>query len=275
MANSKTFSLRNEITVKKIGEHLITWFQSTKNMVAEGCETQEGYFVQAKDQDDGWKKFSGMTKAIQVQFIKTETNVVVNCDFGKWSDKVGAGTVGMLLFAPLAATAVYGAVKQSKLPEEVFSEIERFILYGGESVVVTGGQRIKEDEVVCPNCKAVNPKGQKFCKECGGKLGKMCPHCGAFIDEDVKFCPECGKTISDEIKCIKCGKLIEEGTIFCPVCGAKQEKTCPNCGGVLEPGAKFCPSCGNSISAGKLCPNCKATLNEGEHFCKNCGTKIE
>ena len=193
MANSKTFVLMNGVTIEKIGEHLVTWFQNTKNMVSEGGRAQGGgYFVQAKDQDDGWKKISGLTKAIQVQLIKAENNVIVNCVFGKWSDKVGAGAVGMFLFAPLAATAAFGAVKQSQLPNEVFAEIERFIMYGGTSVVVSMGGRLKENEVECPSCGAKNPKGQKFCKECGSKLGKTCPNCGASVDSDTKFCPECG-----------------------------------------------------------------------------------
>lgn len=278
MANSKTFVLMNDTTVEKIGEHLVTWFQNSKNMIAEGCKAQDGYFVQAKDQDDGWKKISGLSKALQVQLIKAENNVIVNCDFGKWSDKVGAGAVGMVLFAPLAVTAAVGAMKQSKLPEEVFSEVEKFIMYGGTSAVVSSvGQRLNENEVLCPVCKAKNPKGQKFCIECGSPLGKTCPHCGASISDDVKFCPECGNSVSIETKCIHCGKPLSEGQKFCPFCGTKQEKTCPQCGTVLEPGAKFCPSCGasTSVSSANLCPNCKSELNPDDIFCKNCGTKVK
>lgn len=224
MANSKTFALLNETTVEKIGEHLVSWFQSSKNMIAEGCVAQEGYFVQAKDQDDGWKKISGMTKALQVQLIKADNNVIVNCDFGKWSDKIGAGVVGMFLFAPLAATAAFGAVKQSKLPDEVFGEIEKFILYGNASAVVkTIGLQVNENEVICPICKAKNSKNQKFCSECGAKLGKECPHCGAPVDDNKKFCPECGGAISLPKLCGSCGKELEENQKFCPFCGAKQE----------------------------------------------------
>lgn len=95
MASSKTFVLCNGVTVEKIGEHLVTWFQNTKNMVSEGGRAQGGgYFVQAKDQEDGWKKISGLTKAIQVQLMKADNNVIVNCDFGKWSDKIGGRSSG-------------------------------------------------------------------------------------------------------------------------------------------------------------------------------------
>ena len=94
MASSRTFVLQNNVTVEKIGEHLISWFQQTKNMVSNGGPAEGGYFVQAKDADDGWKKISGMTKAIQIQLLKADNNVVVNCGFGNWSDKVGAGVAG-------------------------------------------------------------------------------------------------------------------------------------------------------------------------------------
>lgn len=275
MANSKTFVLMNGVTIEKIGEHLVTWFQNTKNMISEGGRAQGGgYFVQAKDQDDGWKKISGLTKAIQVQLIKAENNVIVNCDFGKWSDKVGAGAVGMFLFAPLAATAAFGAVKQSQLPNEVFAEIERFIMYGGVSAVVSMGGRLNENEVECPSCGAKNPKGQKFCKECGSKLGKTCPNCGANVDSDTKFCPECGGLVKEEKRCVSCGAKLADSQKFCPSCGAKQEKTCAKCGAVIDSDTKFCPSCGASTSDKLICPNCKAELKPGEAFCKECGTKV-
>lgn len=275
MASSKTFVLCNGVTVEKIGEHLVTWFQNTKNMVSEGGRAQGGgYFVQAKDQEDGWKKISGLTKAIQVQLMKADNNVIVNCDFGKWSDKIGAGAVGMFLFAPLAATAAFGAVKQSQLPNEIFAEIERYIMYGGNSVVLSPGGRLKEDEIECPVCKAKNPKGQKFCKECGGKLGKTCPHCGAAIDQDTKFCPECGGTTTVTNMCINCGAPLEKGQKFCPSCGAKQEKICTQCGAVIDTDTKFCPSCGAPASGKRICPNCKTELAPGETFCKECGTKV-
>ena len=247
MANSKTFTLTNDLTVEDIGEHLVAWFQNTKNMIAEGGAAQGGYFVQAKDADDGWKKFSGLTKAIQVQLIKAESNVVVNCDFGKWSDKIGAGAVGMFLFAPLAATAAFGAVKQSQLPDEIFAE--KYIVSGGKSVVVSLGGKLKDDEVECPVCHAKNPKGQKFCKSCGNKLQITCPNCGADMEPGAKFCPKCGGA-------------------------AATERTCANCGAVLSFGQKFCPSCGSPVSDTKVCPNCKTELEPDAAFCPECGTKV-
>lgn len=222
MGNSKTFALINDVTMEMVGEHLVAWFQNTKNMIAEGGRAQGGgYFVQAKEQDDGWKKISGMTKALQVQIMKADTNIVVNCDFGKWSDKIGAGTVGMFVFAPLAVTAGIGAFRQSKLPGEVFDEIEKFIMFGGKSAVVTMGGRLKDNETECPSCGTKNPKGQKFCKECGAKLGITCPSCGAFLTPDSKFCTTCGSPLGEKKRCPQCNAEVEPGKNFCGQCGAK------------------------------------------------------
>lgn len=224
MASSRTFVLQNNVTVEKIGEHLISWFQQTKNMVSNGGPAEGGFFVQAKDADDGWKKISGMTKAIQIQLLKADNNVVVNCGFGNWSDKVGAGVAGWFLFPPLAVTAIVGTVKQSKLPDEVFYEIERFIMMGGNSIIASVGSMINDNEVVCPQCKTKNVKGQNFCKSCGAKLTTTCPKCGMNIaDKDTKFCPQCGSPLNTEAVCKNCGEKLSEGSVFCSKCGTKQE----------------------------------------------------
>lgn len=275
MASSKTFALPSDLTLDQLGDHLVAWFQTTKNMISEGGRAQGGYFVQAKDQEDGWKKLSGMTRAIQVQMLKADSNVIVNCDFGKWSDKVGAGAVGMLVFAPLAATAAFGAVKQSKLPDEIFAEIEKYIMFGGKSAVVSIGSRIGENELECPSCGAKNPKGQNFCKECGAKLGRTCPHCGAAISNETKFCPSCGNSTQTATACIQCGAPLADGQAFCPSCGAKQAKICPQCGATVKAGSMFCTSCGAAASGKKFCSNCKAELQANEPFCSQCGAKVE
>ncbi len=61
----------------------------------------------------------------------------------------------------------------------------------------TAEEKKADDAKYCPSCGASNPKGAKFCVECGGKLtvkGK-CPACGAEISGKSKFCPECGENL--------------------------------------------------------------------------------
>ena len=222
MADSRTFVLINGITIEAVGEHLVQWFRQTKNMIAEGGPAQGGgYFVQAKDQEDGWKKISGMTKAIQIQILRADQNIIVNCDFGNWSDKVGAGVVGAFVFAPLAVTAAYGAVKQKNLPNEIFAEIERFIMMGGQSIIASVGPQIQNNQIECSSCHKLIEKGQKFCPYCGNKAQNECPNCGAPLDPGVRFCPNCGANVVFERKCPTCGNDYAPGTKFCSTCGTK------------------------------------------------------
>lgn len=223
MAESKVFKLLNNVTVEMIGEAVESFLRDTKGMVTQAGLTTEGYFVQGKQGADGWKKISGMEQAISVQIFQAADVINVTAGFGKWSDKIGAGAVGSLIFAPLAVTAVIGAVMQKKLPQEIFDVIEKFILSGGQSAMVgvSGGKRLSKDEVLCKNCQTANPKESKFCINCGAKLTEQCPSCGADIQDGTKFCPECGSPIvvEQENKCPKCGAEYSMGQKFCPECG--------------------------------------------------------
>jgi len=51
-------------------------------------------------------------------------------------------------------------------------------------------------EAKCPSCGLQMPKGKKFCKECGTKLGE-CPSCNSPLNdkENQKFCVKCGEKI--------------------------------------------------------------------------------
>lgn len=221
MAETKVFKLLNDVTTEMIGDAVEGFLRDTKGMTTQAGQTTEGYFVQGKQESDGWKKLSGMDQAISVQIFQSGDVINVTAGFGKWSDKVGAGVVGSLLFAPLAVTAAIGAFSQKKLPQEIFDVIEKFILSGGQSAMVgvTGGKRITEDKVACKNCQTLNPKGTKFCTNCGTKLTMQCPSCGAELQGNAKFCPECGNPVTVEHKCPNCGTDYQEGQKFCLECG--------------------------------------------------------
>lgn len=276
---SKIFNLSDGLTVSNIGHDIETFLKVDKEMIVEGFETAEGYFIQAKEEST-WKKLSGMNKALQVQIVLSGDNtIVVSIGNGPWASKAGAAAAGALLFAPLLATAAIGVYSQNKLGDEIFDRIEKFIMMGGKSITKTfSGAKKNSNNLLCPSCGAENENGTKYCCGCGKALFNNCPTCGASVGLGKKFCPECGGSMTVEKKqiCPKCGASVDEGKKFCPDCGSliKVKSVCPSCGVEVEDGQKFCPECGSSISGQKLCPSCGAKVADGKKFCAQCGSKI-
>ena len=255
MTESRVFKLPEGIDASSVGKEVENFLRSTKNLITEGTKTPDGYFVQAKEPEgSGWKQLAGMTLATQVQIVEVSDTITVNVGNGKWSDKIGAGAVGMVLFAPLAVTAAVGAYNQKKLPGEIFDHVEKFLLGGGQSVMMSsfGANAATENQVICPNCQSVNSKDTKFCGNCGSPLTATCPNCGAEVAPDTKFCNQCGSPMTEP------------------------DNTCPNCGASVAPDAKFCNECGNPMGEpDKTCHECGVTVAPDTKFCSECGTKIE
>jgi RNA polymerase subunit RPABC4/transcription elongation factor Spt4 len=224
MADSKLFKLEDGMTAETIGIGVEGYLREKKNLIAEGMKTPEGYLVQGKEESK-WKKIAGLDQATQVQiFQSTPDTITVNVGTGKWVDKAASAGVGAVVFAPLMATAAYGAFKQQKLPKEIFDFVENFILTGGRTASVSMGHSLgakEQGKVSCPKCHALNDKGMKFCSSCGTELGTTCPNCKETVDLGTKFCPHCGTNIEEA-----------------------SEQHCSNCGNVMEADAKFCPECG-------------------------------
>ena len=225
MADSKLFKLDDGMTAETIGRAVEVFFREKKKMLAEGMTTPGLIFIQIKRTILG-KNLQGWTR-LQVQiFQSTPDSVTVNVGTGKWMDKAAAAGVGAIVFAPLMATAAFGAFKQQKLPQEIFDEIEYFIRTGGKSVTVSMGASVAakaNHTVVCPGCHAENAQGTKFCSSCGTPLSETCPNCHAAVSMETKFCPECGENLvkAKEKHCSNCQSILEEDTKFCPECGTK------------------------------------------------------
>lgn len=197
MAESKVFKLMNGVNAEMLGLALEEYLRENKAMTVQAGKTTGGYIVQGKQDADTWKKTSGTDLAITIQLFEAGDVVNITIGYGKWSDKVGAGVVGWLIFPPLLATAAMGAYKQKKLPNELFNFIEGFILSGGQnaSIGLVAGRYLSGNEIICKNCKTPNQKGQKFCTNCGATLLITCANCGANLNEHDKFCSECGTTV--------------------------------------------------------------------------------
>ncbi len=192
MNETRVFML-NGTQVQDIVTRLEGFFRTEKGMDIQSSQTTDGYVMQASQPKDGWKTLTGMRLAVTVQMAVAGDQLNVSIGEGQWSDKIGAGAIGLFVAWPLAITAGMGAYKQKKLPSEVFQVIENTIMTGGQPVVVSGaGQTVADGMTLCPSCKAQLAPGSKFCNRCGAKLGQKCPNCGAEITADSVFCSECG-----------------------------------------------------------------------------------
>ena len=49
--------------------------------------------------------------------------------------------------------------------------------------------------MICPQCKAENPAGRKFCGDCGSALEMACSHCGDPTRPNDHFCSSCGQAL--------------------------------------------------------------------------------
>ena len=192
MSEARVFML-NGTDVQVIVSRVESFLRFEKGMEVQGSQTTDGYVMQASQPKDGWKTLTGMRLAVTVQMAVAGDQLNVSIGEGQWSDKIGAGAIGLFVAWPLAITAGMGAYKQKKLPSEVFQVIENTIMTGGQPVVVSGaGQTVADGMTLCPSCKVQLAPGSKFCNRCGAKLGQKCPNCGAEITADSAFCSECG-----------------------------------------------------------------------------------
>lgn len=195
MSESRVFIL-NGVEPQAIMNRLDSFFRGEKGMEVQSSQTADGYVMQASQPKDGWKTLTGMRLAVTVQMALTGGQLQVTVGEGQWSDKIGAGAIGLFVAWPLAITAGMGAYKQKKLPAEIFQVIESCILSAGKNVVVGGaGPAVAGGMVLCPACKEQVPAGSKFCSRCGTRLGSACPRCGAEVPPGGAFCPACGQKL--------------------------------------------------------------------------------
>jgi hypothetical protein len=98
------------------------------NFKCQQMPTEDGGILLQIEKKGGWRKLTGNSTALNITFHQeNEHQMTVEIGAGRWVDKAGAGAVGMLIFAPLAVTAVIGAVKQSKMSGKIFEYIENYL----------------------------------------------------------------------------------------------------------------------------------------------------
>lgn len=169
MTETRVFML-NGMQVQDIVTRLEGFFRTEKGMDVQSSQTTDGYVMQASQPKDGWKTLTGMRLAVTVQMAVAGDQLNVSIGEGQWSDKIGAGAIGLFVAWPLAITAGMGAYKQKKLPSEVFQVIENTIMTGGTA---GGGVRRRSDRgrtddavpelqgAACPRLEVLQPLRSK------------------------------------------------------------------------------------------------------------------
>ena len=210
MANeTRIFRIPPNMPVQAVASHVDHYLRANQGLQVQGASNGEECVLQCRQEKDGWKTVSGMRLATTVQITRTAPdNINVTIGISEWSDKIGAGVAGMLLFWPLAVTAGIGAYKQKKLPEEIFRCIENYLISstrpGQAPQQNASGFEPNQQEaaqaqppaLICPSCQTVCAPGSRFCNLCGAPLTKQtCPSCGEDITAGSKFCPHCGKPL--------------------------------------------------------------------------------
>ena len=109
---------------------LITSTQSWLSGEGFKCQklhTEDGGILLQIEKVGGWRKFVGMSTALNIVFRQVENTVNVEIGAGRWVDKATTGAVAYFILWPLAVTAGIGAWQQIKMPERVFDQVARFL----------------------------------------------------------------------------------------------------------------------------------------------------
>jgi hypothetical protein len=106
--------------------HLKAWFVN-QDFEVQALKTEDGADLLQVAKKGTWRKFVGLSTALNVVVRSTESDLAVEVGAGRWIDKAAAGTVSLFVLWPLAVTAAFGAWQQMKMPEKTFSEVDSFL----------------------------------------------------------------------------------------------------------------------------------------------------
>ncbi len=105
---------------------------ATEDFRCQKLQTEDGGTLLQVEKTGGWRKFLGMSTALNVVFRQLEETVEVDIGEGRWIDKAAVGVIGILVLWPLTLVAGIGAWKQMKMPERIFGYIDGFLDQEGQ-----------------------------------------------------------------------------------------------------------------------------------------------
>ena len=100
---------------------------SREEFKCQKLQTADGGTLLQIEKVGGWRKFVGMSTALNILFHQVENTVNVEIGAGRWIDKATTGAFAYFILWPLAVTAGIGAWQQMKMPERVLEHIAKFL----------------------------------------------------------------------------------------------------------------------------------------------------
>ena len=90
-------------------------------------QTEDGGTLLQAEKQGVWRKFVGMSTALNIVFRQADDKADVEIGAGRWIDKAAVGTVSLFVLWPLAVTAGIGAWQQAAMPGRVYAYIGSFL----------------------------------------------------------------------------------------------------------------------------------------------------
>jgi hypothetical protein len=125
MPDVRHYSAAN-LNHKDLLSHLRAWFVN-QGFEVQSLTTEDGTDLLQVAKKGNWRKFVGLSTALNVVVQCRDSDLTVEVGAGRWIDKAAAGTVSLFVLWPLAVTAAFGAWQQMKMPEHTFAAIEAYI----------------------------------------------------------------------------------------------------------------------------------------------------
>ena len=125
MTQSKSFSCPSSRFPELISSTQ-NWL-SREGFKCQKLQTEDGGTLLQVEKVGGWRKFVGMSTALNIGFHQVENTVNVEIGSGRWIDKATTGAVAYFILWPLAVAAGIGVWQEMKMPERVFENITAFL----------------------------------------------------------------------------------------------------------------------------------------------------
>ncbi|WP_287129257.1 hypothetical protein [Candidatus Cyanaurora vandensis] len=102
---------------------LESWFR-TEDFETQSYEGPDGTYVVQGRKENLLRFLFGLSAALVVTIgTQPDGALTISTGAGSWADKFLAGFAGVLLFAPLAFTAVYGVWRQDGLEDKLWNYV--------------------------------------------------------------------------------------------------------------------------------------------------------